>query len=161
MWFYKLKRISKIFSIITMAFIFLSCSQKVDDNTPEGVTLAQKSRKIIITDMNENDSIDIGTKKYYISELPSDYPTTRYRKRIVFSEGTKLKIETAEMSKDKITELLLSRKATEATVAQFMALLANCEMARYSQHHTNASMEKDFSEAVQVISALDKQVKNK
>lgn len=73
----------------------------------------------------------------------------------------KLKIETAEMSKDKITELLLSRKATEATVAQFMALLANCEMARYSQHHTDASMEKDFSEAVQVISALDKQVKNK
>jgi aerotolerance-related protein batD len=65
------------------------------------------------------------------------------------------------MSKDKITELLLSRKATEATVAQFMALLANCEMARYSQHHTDASMEKDFSEAVQVISALDKQVKNK
>ena len=43
---------------------------------------------------------------------------------------------------------LLSRKATEATVAQFMALLANCEMARYSQHHTDASMEKDFSEAV-------------
>ena len=65
------------------------------------------------------------------------------------------------MSKDKITELLLSRKATEATVAQFMALLANCEMARYSQHHTDASMEKDFSEAVKVISALDKQVKNK
>ena len=40
----------------------------------------------------------------------------------------KLKIETAEMSKDKITELLLNQKANEAneaTVAQFMALLAN------------------------------------
>ena len=42
-----------------------------------------------------------------------------------------------------------------------MALLANCEMARYSQHHTDASMEKDFGDAVEVISALDKQVKNK
>ena len=73
----------------------------------------------------------------------------------------KLKIETAEMSKDKITELLLNQKATENTVAQFMALLANCEMARYSQHHTDASMEKDFGNAVEVISALDKQVKNK
>ena len=48
------------------------------------------------------------------------------------------------MSKDKITELLLNQKANEATVTQFMALLANCEMARYSQHHTDASMEKDF-----------------
>ncbi|ATA69870.1 BatD family protein [Capnocytophaga sputigena] len=73
----------------------------------------------------------------------------------------KLKIETAEMSKDKITELLLNQKANEATVTQFMALLANCEMARYSQHHTDASMEKDFGDAVEVISALDKQVKNK
>jgi len=34
-------------------------------------------------------------------------------------------------------------------------------MARYSQHHTDASMEKDFENAVEVISALDKQVKNK
>ena len=73
----------------------------------------------------------------------------------------KLKIETAEMSKDKITELLLNQKANEATVTHFMALLANCEMARYSQHHTDASMEKDFGDAVEVISALDKQVKNK
>ena len=73
----------------------------------------------------------------------------------------KLKIETAEMSKDKITELLLNQKANEATVTQFMALLANCEMARYSQHHTDSSMEKDFGDAVEVISALDKQVKNK
>ena len=70
----------------------------------------------------------------------------------------KLKIETTEMSKDKITELLLSRKATEGTIGQFIALLSNCEMARYSQHG-NASMENDFSNAVEIISELDKQVK--
>ena len=62
------------------------------------------------------------------------------------------------MSKDKITELLLSRKATEGTIGQFIALLSNCEMARYSQHG-NASMENDFSNAVEIISELDKQVK--
>lgn len=73
----------------------------------------------------------------------------------------KLKLETTEMSKDKISELLRHKQATETTLSQFMALLANCEMARYSQHHTDASMEKDFANAVQIISDLDKQVKTK
>lgn len=71
----------------------------------------------------------------------------------------KLKIETTEMSKDKINELLLARHAAPDTVERFIQLLANCEMARYSQHHTDASVESDFGNAVQVITELDKQVK--
>lgn len=71
----------------------------------------------------------------------------------------KLKIETAEMSKEKINELLLARHAAPETVERFIQLLANCEMARYSQHHTDASVESDFGNAVQVITELDKQVK--
>ena len=71
----------------------------------------------------------------------------------------KLKIETAEMSKDKINELLLARHAAPETVERFIQLLANCEMARYSQHHTDASVESNFGNAVQVITELDKQVK--
>ena len=72
----------------------------------------------------------------------------------------KLKIETAEMSKDTISELLLQRQADEATVSQFIKLLANCEMARYAQH-SEAAMERDFEAAVEVISGLDKQMKSK
>ena len=71
----------------------------------------------------------------------------------------KLKIETAEMSKEKINELLLARHAAPETVERFIQLLANCEMARYSQHHTDASVESNFGNAVQVITELDKQVK--
>jgi len=71
----------------------------------------------------------------------------------------KLKIETTEMSKEKINELLLARHAAPETVERFIQLLANCEMARYSQHHTDASVESDFGNAVQVITELDKQVK--
>lgn len=72
----------------------------------------------------------------------------------------KLKIETAEMSKDTISELLLQRQADETTVSQFIKLLANCEMARYAQH-SEAAMERDFQDAVEVISGLDKQMKSK
>ena len=71
----------------------------------------------------------------------------------------KLKIETTEMSKDKINELLLARHAAPETVERFIQLLANCEMTRYSQHHTDALVESDFGNAVQVITELDKQVK--
>ncbi|MGP1479283.1 MAG: BatD family protein [Capnocytophaga sp.] len=70
----------------------------------------------------------------------------------------KLKIETTEMTKDKITEYLLGKQANQTTVEQFIALLASCERARYAQH-SDALMEKDFSDAVQIISELDKQLK--
>jgi aerotolerance-related protein batD len=53
----------------------------------------------------------------------------------------------------------LARHAAPETVERFIQLLANCEMARYSQHHTDASVESDFGNAVQVITELDKQVK--
>lgn len=63
------------------------------------------------------------------------------------------------MSKEKITELLLAKRANASTVDDFIKLLNNCEMARYSQHHTEASLENDFQAAVQVLSGLDKQIR--
>ena len=71
----------------------------------------------------------------------------------------KLSIETSEMSKEKITELLLQKQAHTTTIDKFIKLLRNCEMARYSQHHANDSLEKDFQDAVQVLSELDKQIR--
>ena len=71
----------------------------------------------------------------------------------------KLKIETSEMSKEKITDLLLEKHAEASTVNSFIQLLSNCEIHRYSQQHTEASLTKDFQEAIRVISDLDKQVK--
>lgn len=71
----------------------------------------------------------------------------------------KLSIETSEMSKEKITELLLQKQAHTTTIDKFIKLLHNCEMARYSQHQANDSLEKDFQDAVQVLSELDKQIR--
>ena len=44
----------------------------------------------------------------------------------------KLHIETSEMSKDNIQEVLLSRNANPETVTDFIALTENCELARYA-----------------------------
>ena len=70
----------------------------------------------------------------------------------------KLHIETSEMSKEKITELLLSRKANEQTVSEFLQLTENCELARYA-YASESAIQQDYDKAVVIISELEKQLK--
>jgi len=69
----------------------------------------------------------------------------------------KLKIETSEFSKDKIASLLDEKKVDESTKDGFIALLKNCEMARYSPF-SEVQMQQDYDRASEVISQLDKQL---
>ncbi|GIM55393.1 hypothetical protein CAPN005_20400 [Capnocytophaga cynodegmi] len=70
----------------------------------------------------------------------------------------KLKIETSEMSKEKISELLSLRNVNPQTISEFLGLLKNCEMARYSPID-RVSMENDYHKSVQTLSELDKQIR--
>ena len=70
----------------------------------------------------------------------------------------KLHIETSEMSKDKITDILLSRNANPETVTEFINLTENCEIARYAPA-TSVTIQQDFDKAVSIISDLEKQIK--
>ena len=69
----------------------------------------------------------------------------------------KLHIETGDMSRDNIKELLLSRKAKEETVADFGKIMDSCEFARYAPSSESA-MHNDYESAVAVITALEKQI---
>ena len=69
----------------------------------------------------------------------------------------KLSIETSEMSKEKITEILLSRKGNPETVSEFIKLTENCDFARYAPS-TEASIQQDYDKAVSIISDLAKQI---
>ncbi len=69
----------------------------------------------------------------------------------------KLKIETSEFSKDKIASLLDEKQVDASTKEGFIALLKNCEMARYSPF-SEVQMQQDYDEASEVISQLDKQL---
>jgi hypothetical protein len=68
----------------------------------------------------------------------------------------KLHIETSEMSKDRISEILM-QKAKPETVTAFIALMESCEFARYAPS-THAAMQEDCDRAEQVISELEKQL---
>ena len=69
----------------------------------------------------------------------------------------KLHIETSEMSKDKIQELLISRKATSETVQSFIDLTQNCELARYAPS-SSVAIQQDYEKAVVLLSDLEKQI---
>ena len=69
----------------------------------------------------------------------------------------KLSIETSEMSKERITEILLTRKANPDTVSEFITLTENCEFARYAPS-TSVTIQHDYDQAVQIISDLEKQI---
>ncbi|MBS9463332.1 protein BatD [Flagellimonas sp. 389] len=69
----------------------------------------------------------------------------------------KLKIETTEFSKEKITAILTEKKVDTVDIDGFISLLKNCEMARYSPF-SDVQMKHDYDSASEVISKLDKQL---
>ena len=69
----------------------------------------------------------------------------------------KLSIETAEFSKDSISELLQQKNSQAATIEDFISILEKCEAARYSPA-TAVSMQEDFDFTVQTITLLDREI---
>lgn len=69
----------------------------------------------------------------------------------------KLKIETSEFSKDKIEALLTEKQIEESSIQDFISLLKNCELARYSPF-SDVQMQEDYNKASEVISQMDKQL---
>jgi hypothetical protein len=70
----------------------------------------------------------------------------------------KLIIETSEFSKEKIENLLSERSVESLRVDDFVGLLKSCEFARYTPT-SDVTIKKDYNKAVEVISAIDKQIR--
>lgn len=70
---------------------------------------------------------------------------------------TKLHIETSEMSKENIQEILQEKQASTSNVEQFIELMNDCEFARYTPS-SDVAMQKDYDKAVEIISELSKQL---
>ncbi|MAV81555.1 MAG: BatD protein, partial [Flavobacteriales bacterium] len=69
----------------------------------------------------------------------------------------KFSIQSSELSKEKIKELLIENKIDKAMVELFLKLIESCEYARYTPSSTNA-IKKDYDNSVQLISEIDKQI---
>ena len=69
----------------------------------------------------------------------------------------KLGIETAEISKERITEILESKNVKAVVINQFIEVLKNSDFARYTPF-TATEMKEEFERAKSVIVQLDKQL---
>lgn len=67
----------------------------------------------------------------------------------------KLHIETSDISKEKISEILNNKGVESSTIHQFITVLKDCDFARYSPT-TNVMMKQEFEKAKEVITKVDK-----
>ena len=69
----------------------------------------------------------------------------------------KLGVETAEISKERITEILKGKNVEATAIHQFIEVLKNSDFARYTPF-TATEMKEEFERAKSVIVQLDKQL---
>ena len=67
----------------------------------------------------------------------------------------KLAIQFADMQRDTIKETMLGKGVSEANIADFMQVLEDCEMARYSMGGNAGEMSAQYEKAISVISNLE------
>ncbi len=127
------------------------------------VLLVKKRREVVASDL-QGRKIKTANKlsKKYLSEASKNIGKSE-----AFYESleralhnflkSKLKITTAEMTKQRVDELLQQRYVQQEVRLEFMALLSSAEMARYAPS-TATDMQQDYDKASRVINQLDKQL---
>lgn len=69
----------------------------------------------------------------------------------------KLQVETSDISKERIAEILRDRKVDETTILEFKLVLDNCDYARYTPS-TDVMMKQEYDKAKEIITKIDKQL---
>ncbi|TYA74343.1 BatD family protein [Seonamhaeicola marinus] len=70
----------------------------------------------------------------------------------------KLHIETSDFSKDKFISLLKGKQVEDNVITDFIGIIENCELARYTPID-NVTMQEDYDKAAKTISLIDKQAR--
>lgn len=71
----------------------------------------------------------------------------------------KLNIPVAELSKENISAVLGEKRVDEAIIASLHNTLNECEFARYAPGDPAATMDKIYTQAIEVISKMDNSIK--
>ncbi|NLP57115.1 protein BatD [Lutibacter sp. B1] len=69
----------------------------------------------------------------------------------------KLFVETSDISKEKISELLQNKGVNKETISEFIDVLNDCDFARYTPT-TDVMMQQEFEKAKEVLTKIDKQL---
>jgi len=119
-----------------------------------------KSKKITDSDLKKYKSISankLARKYLYEAKKNLDKKDMFYvslEKAMHNFLKSKLSMETSDYSKERIQDLLKNRNVDDDTQKLFIRLIENCEFARYTPA-SNVAINKDYENAVKVISELD------
>ena len=75
--------------------------------------------------------------------------------------GDKLNIQKSELNKENVSASLLSVGVNQELVDSFMSIISECEFARYAPGDPDATMDKIYTSASNVINELDAAIKKK
>ena len=123
-------------------------------------------KRFILKQITDN----VSNKQKQSQRLVSKYLSSAkkaFHDQVVFYEAleralhnylkAKLKIETTEMSKEKIERLLLDKKVDGQSAINFIVVIENCELARYAPD-SSVSIKGDYQKAISVIASIDRQL---
>ena len=142
-WFYGL-----IFLSLLMIPIGIVISKNNDKRNSDVVGIKQRKAERLAKKYLSEAQKQMGKKEAFYEAL--ERALYNYLK-------AKLKVETADISKDKITKILTTKNVDETTVKQFIDVLKASDFARYTPV-TNTEMKAEFERAKEVIVQLDKQL---
>jgi len=129
---------------------------------PIGIVIARKnkarSNDILGNKLRKADRL----AKKYLSEAKKQLGTKEafyvaLEKALHNYLKAKLKIETSDISKEKITELLKKEGVNDNDINSFIDVFNSCDMARYSPV-TAVEMKDDYEKSKSVITQIDKQL---
>lgn len=129
---------------------------------PIGIFIGKKKR--------ERDGDVIGNKRRKADRLARKY-LSQAKKQLGKKEAfyialekalhnylkAKLHVETSDISKEKVGEILKIKEVDETTIDEFKTVLDNCDYARYTPS-TNVMMQQEYEKAKDVIAKIDKQL---
>ncbi len=129
---------------------------------PLGIFIGMKKK--------ERDSDFVGNKRRKADKLAKKY-LSKAKKQLNNKEQfyialekalhnylkAKLQVETSDISKEKISELLQKRNVDTTTIDDFIKVLSDCDYARYTPT-TNVMMQQEYEKARTVIAKIDKQL---
>ncbi len=75
--------------------------------------------------------------------------------------GDKLNMPLSELTKDNVKERLQAREVGEELIEKFIAFMNDCEFAQFSPSGGSGAMDKDYNQAIDLISELEGNIKGK
>lgn len=133
---------------IAIPLLILARRKKEERNQDISGNKVRQSNKLVRKYLSEAQKQTSNKEQFYIA----------LEKALHNFLKAKLQIETSEMSKEKIQELLISRQAQPTTVSEFLKLIESCEIARYAPASATA-IQSDYEKAASLLPELEKQLK--